>query len=373
MTRTALALALGMASALAAQAADQPKDKKDKGKPAAVAVDPLAEADAKVAAGDLDGAAEALARAAAAPGATGEPSLRLGRVREQQSQLDVAIDAYKVAADKLAGPAKGEALGRLAVLQQLRGMPEASASAAAAALADPEGAWPVIAQSRMRAQEGKGDEAKALAEKAAAGGGAAAQTALGAAEEARADVAAAEAAYRKALEAPDQKVQATIGLARVLRKTGRAAEAEPMLLQVLADAPGAVDAYKESARVKLALRRATSAMEDAVTAATLAEGDLEAQKLVQEATVAKALEQAAQGNLDIAIQDLTKLRDEKPDSADGARRPGPCAGDEAPGRPGPGRAAEGGRAGALVRGGAGPARPGAARAQGRRQVRAARD
>jgi tetratricopeptide (TPR) repeat protein len=118
-----------------------------------------------------------------------------------------------------------------------------------------------------------------------------------------------------ALDAPDQANAATIGLARVLRKTGRAAEAEPMLLKVLADAPGAVDAYKESARVKLALRRGTSAMEDAVTAATLAEGDVEAQKLVQEATVAKALEQAAQGNVDIAIQDLTKLRDEKPDSA----------------------------------------------------------
>lgn len=320
MTRIAWTLALALALAAPAAWTDQLKDKKDKDKgkgktPAVAAVDPLADADAKVAAGDLDGAADALTRAAAAPGATGEPSLRLGRVREQQSQIDVAIDAYRTAADKLSGPSKGEALGRLAVLQQLRGMPEAGASAQAATAADPEGAWPTIAQSRMRAQEGKGDEAKALAEKASAAGGGAAQTALGAAEEARADLAAAEAAYRKALEAPDQKVQGTIGLARVLRKTGRAAEAEPMLLQVLADAPGAVDAYKESARVKLALRRATSAMEDAVTAATLAENDLEAQKLVQEATVAKALEQAAQGNVDIAVQDLTKLRDEKPDSA----------------------------------------------------------
>jgi tetratricopeptide (TPR) repeat protein len=101
----------------------------------------------------------------------------------------------------------------------------------------------------------------------------------------------------------------------VLRKTGRAAEAEPLLKQVLADAPGAVDAYKESARVKMALRRGTEAMEDAATAAVLAEGDEEAQRLVQEATVAKALEQAARGNVDVAIQDLTKLRDEKPDSA----------------------------------------------------------
>lgn len=312
MKRTALALALA-ASVLPAHAADKPKDK-DK-KPAAVAaVDPLADADAKVAAGDLDGAAEALTRAAAAPGATGEPSLRLGRVREQQSQYDVAIDAYQAAADKLAGPAKGEALGRMAVLQQMRGMGDAAATAQAAQAADPEGAWPTIAAARMRAKEGKGDEAKALALKASAAG-AGAQVALGAAEEARGDLAAAEAAYRQAQASPDQKVLATLGLARVLRKTGRAADAEPMLRQVLADAPGAVDAYKESARVKLALRRGTEAMEDAATAAVLAEGDAEAQVLVQEATVAKALEQAARGNVDLAIQDLTKLRDEKPDSA----------------------------------------------------------
>jgi tetratricopeptide (TPR) repeat protein len=315
MRRNAAVVALLMV-ALPVLGADKPKDKKDKDKKSApAAVDPLAEADAKVAAGDLDGAAEALTRAAAAPGATGEPSLRLGRVREQQSQYDVAIDAYKAAADKLTGPAKGEALGRMAVLQQLRGMAEAPATAQAAAAADPEGVWPTIALARLRAQEGKGDEAKALAQKAAAGGGAAAQTALGAAEEARADLTAAEAAYRQALESPDQKILATIGLARVLRKTGRAAEADPMLQQVVASAPGAVDAYKELARVKMALRRGTEAMENAATAAALSDGDPEAQRLVQEATVAKALEEAAQGGTAVAVQDLTKLRDENPDSA----------------------------------------------------------
>jgi tetratricopeptide (TPR) repeat protein len=319
MRRSAAVVVVGfLLAALPGLPADQPKDKKDKDKkapPAPAAVDPLADADSKIAAGDLDGAADVLARAAAAPGATGEPSLRLGRVREQQSQFDVAIDAYKAAAAKLTGPTQAEALGRMAVLQQLRGMSEASATAQAAHAADPEGVWPTIALSRLRAKEGQGDEAKTLALKAAASGGGAAQSALGAAEEARADLAAAEAAYRKALESPDQKVIATIGLARVLRKTGRAAEAEPLLKQVLADAPGAVDAYKESARVKMALRRGTEAMEDAATAAVLAEGDEEAQRLVQEATVAKALEQAARGNVDVAIQDLTKLRDEKPDSA----------------------------------------------------------
>jgi tetratricopeptide (TPR) repeat protein len=317
MRRSATVVALLMAG-LPVFGADQPKDKKDKKDKKAVAapaaVDPLADADAKIAAGDLDGAAEVLARAAAAPGASGEPSLRLGRVREQQSQLDVAIDAYQAAADKLTGPARGEALGRMAVLQQIRGMGDAAGTAQAAAAADPEGVWPTIALARLRAKEGQGDEAKALALKVAATGGGAAQSALGAAEEARADLPAAEAAYRKALESPDQKILATTGLARVLRKTGRAAEAEPMLREVLAQAPGAVDAYKESARVKLTLRRAREAMEDAATAAALGEGDKEAQHLVQEATVAKALEDAAQGGIDIAIQDLTKLRDENPDS-----------------------------------------------------------
>jgi tetratricopeptide (TPR) repeat protein len=56
-------------------------------------------------------------------------------------------------------------------------------------------------------------------------------------------------------------------------------------------------------------------MEDAATAAVLAEGDAEAQRLVQETTVAKSLDEAARGNVDIAIQDLTKLRDQQPESA----------------------------------------------------------
>ena len=73
MKRSAAVVALFLA-AVAVRAADQPKDKKDKDKKTAApaAVDPLADADAKIAAGDLDGAAEALTRAAAAPGATGE-------------------------------------------------------------------------------------------------------------------------------------------------------------------------------------------------------------------------------------------------------------------------------------------------------------
>jgi len=301
--------------ALAVPAAAQEKGKKDEKKPAPApaASSPeqlMREAEQKAAAGDKDGAAELLRRAVAMPTATAEPSMRLGRLLEGKFEFDAAIDAYKAAGDKLTGPAKGEALGRMAVLQQVRGMPEASATAQAAAAADPQGVWPVIAQARALAREGKGDEAVAMAQQAAAAGGAAASSALGYAQEAKGDLAAAEASYRAAVNDPEQKAIASIGLARVLRKTGRAAEAEPILRKALEDAPGAVEAYKESARVKIALNRASEAVGDAATAAALAEGDADAQALVQEVGVAQALGYLATNQPDLAIQDLIKLREQ---------------------------------------------------------------
>src|SRR5207247_29028 len=273
---------LVLALAAPAGAGDKNKDKdkdKDKRKPAAeaptaesVTGDALKQAEEKAAAGDVEGAADLLRQAAAVPGATGEPSLRLGILLEGKSQLDDAMDAYKAAAAVLSGTLKGEALGRLAVLQETRGMAEATATARAAVSADPNGPWSNIALSRARAREGKGDEAAALAAKAeAAGGGAAASAAKAYAQEARGDLAAAESAYRAAVAADAASVQAVVGLARVLRKTDRAAEAGPMLQKAIEASPGAVEAYKESARVKIALNRAGDAVDDAATAAALAE------------------------------------------------------------------------------------------------------
>src|SRR5262249_43257019 len=57
------------------------------------------------------------------------------------------------------------------------------------------------------------------------------------------------------------------------------------------------------------------ALGDASTAAALAENDAEAARVVQEATVAKALEYVKQNQPDLAIQDLTALRDKNPDVA----------------------------------------------------------
>jgi superkiller protein 3 len=178
--------------------------------------------------------------------------------------------------------------------------------------------WPTIALARARARGGQADEAIALAQKATAAGGgagAAAQAALGLAQEAKGDLGAAEAAYRAGLAADDKSAASTLGLARVLRKTGRAAEAQPLLAGVIASAPGAIEAYKEAARVKMALGRPQDAMGDAATAAAMAENDAEAQSLVQEVTVASALSLATQGQVDLAVQDLTALRDKNPDSA----------------------------------------------------------
>ncbi len=309
--------AVMLALVIAIPGSAEEKQKKPAPPPAAVSVEELLkQAEQAVASGDVAGAAELLRKAATHPSATGEPALRLGRVLESTLDLDGAMDAYKTAADKLAGPARGEALGRLAVVQEMRGSAEAAATAAAAAAADPNGVFPTIALSRARARAGQADEAVALAQKAvAAGGGPAAASALGYAQEARGDMAAAEAAYREAAADPAGRIAGNLGLARVLRKTGRAAEAEPLLKQVLEEAPGAVDAYKESARVKIALRRPDEAMGDASTAAALAESDPEAQRLVQEVIVAKALADVAANQIDIAIQDLTALRDKNPDFA----------------------------------------------------------
>jgi tetratricopeptide (TPR) repeat protein len=310
MTRWVFVLAL----LLAFPAGAQDKKKKDDKKPtSAVPADFLKQAEEKSAAGDLDGAIELLRKAQGAEATAGEASLRLGRALESKYDVDLAIDAYRAAADKVAGAAKGEALGRLAVLQASRGMADAPASAQAAATADPSGVWPTIALSRLRAQEGKGDEAVELAQKAgAAGGGAPASTALGFAQETKGDMAAAEAAYRQALTADPKLASATIGLARVLRRTGRAAEAEPMLKQVIESAPGAIEAYKESARVKMALNRAGDAVGDASIAAAMAENDPDAQKLAIEVKAAKALEYLTQGQPALAVQDLTALRDQSP-------------------------------------------------------------
>lgn len=275
--------------------------------------DLMAQADARIAAGDRDGAIELLGKAAQAD-ATGEASLRLGRALDSKLDLEGAIDAYTAAAAKLSGPGKGEALGRLSVAQEVRARPEAAASAEAALSADANGAWPAVAAARARARAGKADEALSLAQKAEAGGvtgpGASAR---GLALEAKRDLVGAEAAYRSALEA--DPINASIGLARVLRQTGRAAEAEPLVQKVLASAPGAIEAYKESARAKIALGRPDEALGDAATAAAMAEGDADAKQLADEVNIARALAGVSRGQIDAAIRDLTALRDAKPEWA----------------------------------------------------------
>jgi len=314
-----LALALVVVPAAADARDDKDKkDKKDKTEAPAAALDPMADAAAKEAAGDIEGAMTALAKGAEGLGTpAGEAALRLGQLREERGELDLAIDAYRLAADKLDGAAKGEALGRLSVAQATRGMGDPAATAEAAVTADPEGVWPTIALSHRRVHEGKAKEGVALAEKAvSAGGGAAALTALGHAQEAAGDMAGAEASFRKAMADNPKRLGPAIGLAGVLRLTERAAEAEPLLAQVIEASPGVVDAYKEMARVKIALGRSQEALGDASIAAAMAEGDKDAQGLVMEVKVARALEELRNGKTDLAVQDLTQLREENPESAE---------------------------------------------------------
>ena len=57
-------------------------------------------------------------------------------------------------------------------------------------------------------------------------------------------------------------------------------------------------------------------MDDAATAAALAEHDLEAQRLMRRAMVARALDSVARNQVDLAVEELTKLRDKDPEQAD---------------------------------------------------------
>jgi tetratricopeptide (TPR) repeat protein len=310
-------LLLAALAAAPALAADKNKDdKKAKEAPAApvpAAQDAVKEAESKLAAGDAEKAIALLEKAA-----RGDPkaALRLGRLRESRGELLPAEDAYKGAAERLTGSDKGEALGRAAVVQDARGVPEAAATAEAAIAADPDGLWPTIAVSYRRAHEGKADEAVALARKAVAGGGgAAAKSALGHALQAKGDRAGAEAAYREAVAAEPTALAPVVGLAAVLRETGRAAEAEPMLQAAIDAAPGSAEAYKEMARVKIALGKAPDALDSASLAAVISENDPEARGLVVEAKVARALRRLGAGQVDRAVMELTELRDQNPDSA----------------------------------------------------------
>jgi tetratricopeptide (TPR) repeat protein len=273
---------------------------------------------------DKDKKKEPAAQQPAAPVPNeGELALQQGRTLEGKGELDAAIDAYTAAAAKLTGAPRAEALGRMAVAQELRAMPQAAATAAEATAADAGAAWANIALSRTRAREGKGDEALALAQKAeAAGGGAAAVTALGCAQEAQGDLAAAEASYRRAQADESQRIAAGLGLVRVLRKTYRAAEAEPLVKAILEQAPGVVEAYKESARVKVALGRASEAMGDAATASALAENDPDTPRLQQELAVGRAVELIAVNRLDEALAELKKVVDADPSAAEAQFRMG---------------------------------------------------
>jgi tetratricopeptide (TPR) repeat protein len=315
MKRWAWVLAMALLAAGVGAVQDEPAQEPEYVIVNLTAAELVAKADEKLAAGDKSGAATDLDDALRAEGATPDLALRLGLLREELGELDNAIDAYGKAGAGLEGPAKGEALGRQAVLQYTRGMPEAAASAEAAVAADAEGVWPTIAMSYRDVYEGEVDEAVALARKAVdAGGGGPAQGALGYALQAQGDAAGAEAAYRAAMAADATRIAPVIGLASLLRTTGRAAEAEPLLAQVLEASPGAIEAYKEMARVKIALGRAQEALGDASMAAAMAPDDATAQALAIEVRVARAVEDMKAGNTALAEQDLTRLRDEYPES-----------------------------------------------------------
>ncbi len=303
-----------LVAALVTSPATFADEKKDSRKaPPAAPPDVVKEASEKAAAGDVAGAVSMLQEAAVSDGRAG---LRLGVLQEGRGELDLAIDAYRAAASRLAGPERGEALARLAVAQDARGMADAAESADAAIAADPEGTWPAIALAYRRARQGRAEEAVTLARKAeASGGAAAAKSALGFALMAQGDLPAAESAYREAIAADPAAVWPLVGLATLLRRTSRAAEAMPLLEKAISAASGSVEAQKEMARTKLALGQPREALTPASLAEAMAENDPDARKLATEVRVARSLLDLSEGQAELAAQDLAALRDRQPDAA----------------------------------------------------------
>ncbi len=309
-------LVLAVLIALPAAAAD-----KSKGKAPAKGADPteaaLAKVDERLQTGDVDGAITVLKQATEKEGAPAVLSLRLAQLHDDKLEAEPALEVLKAVAAKEAGAIKGEAAGRQAVIENAWGIGDPAVAAEAAAAADPDGLWPTIALASARAKQGRGDEALMLAQKAVAAdaGGAAAQAALGLAHEVRADDSAAEGAFRAALGLQPKNLTAGLGLARVLRRTGRAAEAATIVKGIVDAAPGAVPAYKESVKIKIALNQPDQAFEDAQIAGALAPEDAEAQALIQKAQVAKALGFLARNEPELALEDLTALSQQNPTSA----------------------------------------------------------
>jgi Tfp pilus assembly protein PilF len=66
----------------------------------------------------------------------------------------------------------------------------------------------------------------------------------------------------------------------------------------------------------MALNRAAEAEGDAATAAAMAENDSDAQRLVRQVKVAKALDYLPKNQAELAVQDLTALRDQNPNAAE---------------------------------------------------------
>ena len=318
-------LAVGLIVVPAALSAADKKGK-DKGAPVAPVItlspgeDAVKKAQEKIAAKQYELAKQMLETATAVEGMTGEPFLLLGQLLEPTNDWERGAAAYKTASEKLSGPSKGEALGRLSILQDVNGMSEAAGNADAAIAADPEGIWPTIALARQRAHQKRADEALALAQKALATGGAAApaaQIAIGLAQEGKGDLSAAEAAFRTALAAEPGSISATLGLARTLRLTNRMAEAAPILKALQERTPWLAEVYRENVRIKLALGQYVEALEDASTASYLPGVDeTAAGQLVDEVKIARAFDDVRNGRANLAIDDLKQLREEKPRSVE---------------------------------------------------------
>jgi len=231
-------LLLAALAAAPAIADDKKKDdKKAKDAPVAQAprAGPVKDAEAKLAAGDADGAVAALEKAM---GGDPKAALRLGQIASRAAS---STSRWTPTGRRPTGSREpprrgarphGSGAGHPRHVRCPPRTRRRHSPPTPRAVADDRDGLPPGAR-------GQGRRPIALAQKAAAtGGGAAATAASPTPRRRRGDLAAAEASYKQAIAADPVALGPIVGLATVLRKTGRAAEAEPLLKKVIDASPG---------------------------------------------------------------------------------------------------------------------------------------
>ena len=281
------------------------------------------QAEAKAAAGDMDGAVDAAEAGGGRPTRPADASLRLGTAARGQVRAGPRDGRLPGRGGQAPGPGEGggagaalraaghagHGRGRRGRLRRRRRRRPIR-----------EGVWPTIALSRHGPARARPTRRSPWRRRRRRRAGTAAATALAYAQEAKGDLAAAEATCRAALGKDP-----ALGAPARHRPRARPAQDGPRRRgaaaapKAIENAPGAIEAYKESALVEDGPEPPQEALGRREHRRRHGREGPEAQALALEVTVGHAPStRFRQGQVDLAIQELTALRDQNPNVRGGA-------------------------------------------------------